>query len=409
MRPRHAVVLTFPIADSRPSWSYLQAGTLPRLISFVCHSCENCRVCTQNSHSETLSPEFANLPSTKLHGGVGRFFRSVHSAFTYPFFRWPELANRPGRLSHAPLQVSIEEDPGPAETVDCQPPLHRFPRVTGHRSRVSDHASFSSSLLTSLPHYFLAPSSLSPLDTTLMCYPVNVANKRLTTELNPLDATFTKSRGWGAPPFDVLIPIPPNVSNAFPIYPLCSHTLVAPADSTALEQLFSNQPVTHSFRRDGGCTPPVLSLSFPAPSLDRNVSIEDLSPAARNRSSVSHESPVTGLASPCPQQYSRLHPPSCILSPGYPPLSSSVGSPAVSEVVMNKTLKIILIVAGVLVVLVLVAPFLIPVNQFRPTIEEKASAALGRKVELGNLSLSLLSGSLSADNISIGDDPKFSS
>jgi len=76
---------------------------------------------------------------------------------------------------------------------------------------------------------------------------------------------------------------------------------------------------------------------------------------------------------------------------------------------MNKTLKIVLIIVGVLIVLVLVAPFLIPVNQFRPTIEEKASAALGRKVELGNMSLSLLSGSLSADNITIGDDPKFSS
>src|SRR5712692_4995550 len=76
---------------------------------------------------------------------------------------------------------------------------------------------------------------------------------------------------------------------------------------------------------------------------------------------------------------------------------------------MKKALKIVLIVVGVLVVVVLVAPFLIPVNQFRPTIEEKASAALGRKVELGNLSLSLFSGSLSADNISIGDDPKFSS
>src|SRR5882762_7976433 len=213
MRPRHAVVLTFPIADSRPSWSYLQAGTLPRLISFVCHSCENCRVCTQNSHSETLSPEFANLPSTKLHGGVGRFFRSVHSAFTYPFFRWPELANRPGRLSHAPLQVSIEENPGPAETVDCQPPLHRFPRVTGHRSRVS-----------------------------------------------------------------------PNVSNVFPIYPLCFHALVALIDSTALEQLFSNQPVTHSFRRDGGCTPsrtlPIFSASLSTvPSHEPPV--------------TSHESPVT--------------------------------------------------------------------------------------------------------------------
>jgi AsmA protein len=75
---------------------------------------------------------------------------------------------------------------------------------------------------------------------------------------------------------------------------------------------------------------------------------------------------------------------------------------------MNKTLKIALIVVGVLIVLVLVAPFLIPVNQFRPTIEEKASVALGRKVELGNLSLSLLSGLLSADNVTIGDDPKFS-
>src|SRR5216683_446753 len=59
------------------------------------------------------------------------------------------------------------------------------------------------------------------------------------------------------------------------------------------------------------------------------------------------------------------------------------------------------------VVLVLVAPFLIPVNQFRPTIEEKASAALGRKVDVGNLSLSLFSGSLAADNLSIADDPKF--
>src|SRR5713226_6857562 len=76
---------------------------------------------------------------------------------------------------------------------------------------------------------------------------------------------------------------------------------------------------------------------------------------------------------------------------------------------MKKTLKIVLIVVGVLVVLVLVVPFLIPVNEFRPTIEEKASAALGRKVQLGNISLSLISGSLSAENLSIGDDPKFSS
>ena len=75
---------------------------------------------------------------------------------------------------------------------------------------------------------------------------------------------------------------------------------------------------------------------------------------------------------------------------------------------MKRTLRIVLIVVGVLVVLLVIAPFLIPVNQFRPTIEEKASAAIGRKVELGNLSLSLLGGSLGAENLSVGDDPKFS-
>jgi len=76
---------------------------------------------------------------------------------------------------------------------------------------------------------------------------------------------------------------------------------------------------------------------------------------------------------------------------------------------MKGKLRVVLIVVGILIVLILVAPFLIPVNQFRPTIEEKASAALGRKVQLGDLSLSLLSGSLSAENLSIADDPKFSS
>jgi AsmA protein len=75
---------------------------------------------------------------------------------------------------------------------------------------------------------------------------------------------------------------------------------------------------------------------------------------------------------------------------------------------MSRTLRIILAIVAVLVVLILVAPFLIPVNQFRPTIEEKASAALGRKVDVGNLSLSLFSGSLAADNLSVADDPKFS-
>src|SRR5579859_6374625 len=76
---------------------------------------------------------------------------------------------------------------------------------------------------------------------------------------------------------------------------------------------------------------------------------------------------------------------------------------------MGRALKIVGIVIVVLILLVVIAPFLIPVNHFRPQIEEQASAALGRKVEVGNLSLSLFTGSLSADNLSIADDPKFNS
>ncbi len=76
---------------------------------------------------------------------------------------------------------------------------------------------------------------------------------------------------------------------------------------------------------------------------------------------------------------------------------------------MGRTLKILAIIIGVLIVIVLVVPFLIPVNQFRSTIEGKASTALGRQVQVGNLSLSLLKGGLGADNLSIADDPKFSS
>jgi AsmA protein len=75
---------------------------------------------------------------------------------------------------------------------------------------------------------------------------------------------------------------------------------------------------------------------------------------------------------------------------------------------MKRTLRIVAIVVVVLLLLVVIVPFLIPVDKFRPTIEEKASQALGRQVQLGGLSLSLLTGSLSAENLSVGDDPKFS-
>jgi len=75
---------------------------------------------------------------------------------------------------------------------------------------------------------------------------------------------------------------------------------------------------------------------------------------------------------------------------------------------MKKVLKWIAIIIAILIVLILILPFVINVNDFRPRIESELTNALGRKVTVGNLSLSLWSGSLAADNIAIADDPSFS-
>ena len=75
---------------------------------------------------------------------------------------------------------------------------------------------------------------------------------------------------------------------------------------------------------------------------------------------------------------------------------------------MNRRLKIAGIVVAVLLVIVIIVPFFIDANSFRPRLESELSGALGREVKVGNLSLSLLSGSVTADNISIADDSKFS-
>jgi len=75
---------------------------------------------------------------------------------------------------------------------------------------------------------------------------------------------------------------------------------------------------------------------------------------------------------------------------------------------MNRTLKIIGIVVVVLILIVIAIPFFIDANAFRPRLESELTEVLGRQVKVGNLSLSLLSGSVGADDISITDDPAFS-
>jgi AsmA protein len=72
-------------------------------------------------------------------------------------------------------------------------------------------------------------------------------------------------------------------------------------------------------------------------------------------------------------------------------------------------ISILVAVVVLLLLAVLLVPLFVNANTFRSTLETQLSDALGRKVTLGNLSFSVFSGSLVADNISIADDPAFSS
>src|SRR5262252_5782969 len=74
----------------------------------------------------------------------------------------------------------------------------------------------------------------------------------------------------------------------------------------------------------------------------------------------------------------------------------------------KRWLRIAGIVVGVLFLLMLLLPLFINVNSFRPKIESEATSALGRQVKLGDLSLSILSGSVAVEEINIADDPAFS-
>jgi AsmA protein len=70
--------------------------------------------------------------------------------------------------------------------------------------------------------------------------------------------------------------------------------------------------------------------------------------------------------------------------------------------------KVLAIVVALLAIAIIVLPFIIDVNQFRPQIESELTGALGREVKLGNLKLSLLSGGMAVNDITIADNPAFS-
>jgi AsmA protein len=78
----------------------------------------------------------------------------------------------------------------------------------------------------------------------------------------------------------------------------------------------------------------------------------------------------------------------------------------------TKSRRTLFIVLGSIVALILVIVLAIPMflnaDNFRTRIESTLSTSLGRKVTLGKLDLSVLSGSLIAENSSVADDPAFS-
>jgi AsmA protein len=75
---------------------------------------------------------------------------------------------------------------------------------------------------------------------------------------------------------------------------------------------------------------------------------------------------------------------------------------------LKKTLLYLAGAVGVLLLALVALPFFISVHSLRPAVEHRLSSALGRQVRVGNLSFSIFSRSLSAENLSIADDPEFS-
>lgn len=75
---------------------------------------------------------------------------------------------------------------------------------------------------------------------------------------------------------------------------------------------------------------------------------------------------------------------------------------------VKRWVRICAIAVAIIVIAIIIIPFFVNADTFRPEVESEISSALGRKVSLGHLSFSLLSGSLVANNVSIADDPAFS-
>src|SRR4029079_14411586 len=115
----------------------------------------------------------------------------------------------------------------------------------------------------------------------------------------------------------------------------------------------------------------------------------------RERNARAHRSGQTG----------RTGPGACTLNVNDP---IAVADPPPRDAMSHHARRMIVAIVGMLVLVLAVTRFFVHINQFRPLIEEEAAAALGRGVTLGNLRLSWSNRSLTADTLTVADDPQFS-
>jgi len=74
----------------------------------------------------------------------------------------------------------------------------------------------------------------------------------------------------------------------------------------------------------------------------------------------------------------------------------------------RKGLYAIIAVVLALLLIAILLPVLVDANKFRPMIETEMQKSLDRQVHIGSLKLSLLAGGVTAEDLSVSDDPAFS-
>ena len=74
---------------------------------------------------------------------------------------------------------------------------------------------------------------------------------------------------------------------------------------------------------------------------------------------------------------------------------------------MKRWTKLAAIIVGVIIIVLAAIPLFVHVDTFRPLLEQQLTTALNRKVTLGDLSLSIFSGTVTAKDLSIAGDPQF--